>query len=160
TIKKPLSYYVPADRFGAVEGIWDLEGKSLYTLADRKVRETEPQAPVVPTGPAGKGLGKKGMGPPPDPDKPQPVSAPADPDGKRDLGWRPDGAGMSFLQLDTVRANDEKKTPGDNKVADREQAPDEKKVSGDKKPPRDRVMQWLPPFGKDDVQVVYETAHR
>jgi len=33
TMKKPFSYYVPALRFGSQEGLWSLEGKSLYTLA-------------------------------------------------------------------------------------------------------------------------------
>src|SRR5205823_3813219 len=86
-MKKPFSYYVPADRFGATEGIWDAEGKNLYTLADRKLRETEPQPATAPTTPTGKGfgMGKQGMAPtpapmpaptPPDPDNPMAAAAP------------------------------------------------------------------------------------
>src|SRR5262249_12274234 len=30
----------------------------------------------------------------------------------------------------------------------------------DKKPRKDRVLQWLPPYGKDDVKVIYETPDR
>src|SRR5262249_34141840 len=37
TLKKPFSYYVPLTRFGTQEGLWNLEGKSLYTLADRQL---------------------------------------------------------------------------------------------------------------------------
>ena len=88
-VKKPFSYYVPAERFGSIEGIWDREGKALSTLVDRKLRETEPQPPIVATAPTGKGFGKKGTGlpptPPADPDNPQAVKEPTDPDGKRDL---------------------------------------------------------------------------
>jgi dipeptidyl aminopeptidase/acylaminoacyl peptidase len=164
TIKKPFSYYVPAERFGSLEGIWDLEGKNLHTLADRKIRETEPQAPAVTTGPAGKGFGKKGLAPPPapvpDPDNPQAALSPTEPDGKRDLGWRPDGVGLSFLQLETVKTAEDKKAPGDQKSDGAEKAPDVKKVTADKKPPKDRIMQWLAPFGKDNVKVVYETDQR
>jgi dipeptidyl aminopeptidase/acylaminoacyl peptidase len=137
TMKKPFSYYVPADRFGALEGIWNLEGKQLCTLADRELRMVE-QPPPGTTPPVGKGTGKKGKGaqPPAPDDKGQPDGQPADADGKRDLGWRPDGHGMSFLQLEPASAAD------------------------DKKPRKDRVLQWLPPFGKDDVKVVYETPQR
>src|SRR5262249_61386818 len=60
---------------------------------------------------------------------------PIDPDGKRELGWRPDGAGLSYLQLEAAKKDE-------------------------KDPRKDRVMLWLPPFGKDDTKVVYETPNR
>jgi dipeptidyl aminopeptidase/acylaminoacyl peptidase len=138
TMKKPFSYYVPATNFGSQEGIWNMEGKSLSTLAERELREGKQQAPA--TAPTGKG--KKGKGAPQapqqppavvDPDNPQANAQPADPNGKRDLGWRPDGAGMCYLQQEAAK-------PGDEKA-----------------PRKDRVMQWMPPFGKDDVKVVYES---
>src|SRR5262245_31366766 len=44
TIKKPFSYFVPMTRFGYAEGIWNREGKSQYTLADRGIQQDE-QAP-------------------------------------------------------------------------------------------------------------------
>src|SRR5262245_11002805 len=170
TMKKPFSYFVPLTRFGTQEGIWNLEGKSLYTLADRNLRETEPQPAVAkadPTGKAGgrgQGRGGRGRGQAPggkaaaapktaDPDQPpvdpmQPPLDPTDPDApprgpqlpvdpnaKRDIAWRPDGAGLSYLQLEP-----------------------EKKDSKD--PRNDQVLQWLPPYGKDDVKVVYATPHR
>jgi dipeptidyl aminopeptidase/acylaminoacyl peptidase len=152
TMKKPFSYYVPLTRFGSQEGIWNLEGKHLFTLNDRKLQDKEPQpgtgpAPTTITQPTaqqdqaqppgggrggkggkgGKGFGKGGG---------QPGGPQGDPNAKRDLGWRPDGAGLSFLQLEPVKATE------------------------DTAPRKDRVMLWLPPFGKDDVKVVYETPHR
>lgn len=145
-LKKPFSYYVPLTRFGSHEGIWNLEGKSLYTLADRKLQETEPQpaaaapAPQQPMG-KGKGGGKpRPTGQPPAANQPQPPADPdnpgtgtptTDPDGRRDLAWRPDGQGMSYLQLEPAQAKDDKAIR------------------------KDRVMQWLAPYGKDDVKVVY-----
>src|SRR5262249_45525343 len=61
TVKKPFSYYVPFTRFGSLEGIWDADGKNLYTIADRNLRETEPPAPVVATQqPATRGGGQRG----------------------------------------------------------------------------------------------------
>ena len=181
TVKKPFSYNVPFQRFGTLEGVWDREGKSLVTLSDRNLRESEPlpaaaTAPTAPAGPKGgitKGGGAKGgkggalpvagpADPTPDPkaqppvprpvdpldpdDPPTPVAPePLDPDAKRELMWRPDGKGMSYLQLDPAKA-DEKAKDG--------AAKDTKAVRND------RVMQWLPPFGKDDVKLVYESPNR
>jgi hypothetical protein len=151
TVKKPFSYYVPFTRFGSQEGIWDAEGKCLSTLADRNLRDTEPP-PAAPAAQATGGRGgRQGRGggqpttpaqppdttqpqpdPNPDPDRPMRGGPPPDPDGRRDIGWRPDGVGLSFLQLEPAKKDS-------------------------KEPRKDRVLQWLPPFGKDDVKVVYET---
>jgi len=121
-MKKPFSYYAPASSFGSLEGLWDSSGKNLHTLADRDLRIVKGPA----KGPAGGGNGQPKKG----------GNLPTSADGKRDLAWRPDGKGMSFLQLETAPAE------------------------GDKKVLNDRVMQWLPPFGKGDVAAVYETAQR
>jgi dipeptidyl aminopeptidase/acylaminoacyl peptidase len=158
TLKKPFSYYVPLARFGSQEGLWNLEGKCLHTLADRNLRDSEPQPPspttlaagqqrptgqTRTTGPA-RAPGQpptptQTPGPDPDPD-PNPGDSPrgpqsADPDGKRALGWRPDGAGLSFLQLEPAKKDA-------------------------KEPRKDRVMLWLPPYKDDNVKVVYETPNR
>ncbi len=143
TVQKPFSYYVPAERFGSLETIWDKHGKALSTLAEKKLRMTEPQPAVVATAPAGKGFGKKGFGTRPvTPADPQAARKPIDPNAKRDLAWRPDGAGLSFVQAGVA------KPAGDKKAAD------------EKKGSHDRVVQWLPPFGKDSVKVVYEAPER
>ena len=55
-MKKPFSYYVPMVRFGQTEGIWNNEGKSLYTILDRNLRETDIAAPMR-TAQAGPGGG-------------------------------------------------------------------------------------------------------
>ena len=58
-MKKPFSYYVPMVRFGQTEGIWNNEGKSLYTILDRNLRETDVAAPTR-TAQAGPGGGNRG----------------------------------------------------------------------------------------------------
>lgn len=147
TVQKPFSYYVPAERFGSLETIWDKNGKPLSTLAEKKLRMTEPQPPAVATAPAaGKGFGKKGFGArpatPTDPADPQTAKEPTDPNAKRDLGWRPDGMGLSFVQAAVAKPSDDKK------------------AADDKKGSHDRVLHWLPPFGKDSAKVVYEAPQR
>ena len=164
TVKKPFSYYAPFTRFGSTEGIWSAEGKSLFVLQDRNLRETEPTPPTTPTttapvpgkggrtgGAAAKAGAKSPTDPPADPptdptQPPPPVTNPddpltpradpIDPNGRRDLTWRPDGKGMTYLQLEP-----------ENK---------DKKEEARK----DRVMQWTTPFGKDDAKVVFESPTR
>src|SRR5207302_4549748 len=92
---------------------------------------TQPTAQQDQAQPPGPGRGGKGFGRGGQPGGPQ-----GDPDAKRDLGWRPDGAGLSFLQLEPAKAKEDATTR------------------------KDRVMLWVPPFGKDDVKVVYETPSR
>lgn len=185
TMKKPFSYYVPMTRFGSKEGIWNQEGKTLYTILDRNLRETDvqvatqrPQAGSPGPGSQRGGFGgRQGRGqgqgtqvagqqrqtdptdPPNDPVQPQqpnptrptdptqPNPNPTDPDdplnfrptvdpsAKRDITWRPDGAGLSCLQLEPERKDANE-------------------------PRKDQVLQWQAPFGKDDAKVIYSTPNR
>jgi dipeptidyl aminopeptidase/acylaminoacyl peptidase len=142
TMKKPFSYFVPAARFGSLESVWSRDGKNLYTLVDKELKDAEPSTPVAPKvtgGKGGKGA-KQATQPPPvdptNPDDPKGFGPPVDPDAKRSITWRPDGAGLSYLQLEPAKTKDAKEAR------------------------KDRVLQWLPPYGKDDVKVVYETPDR
>lgn len=182
TVKKPFSYYVPFQRFGSTEAVWDAKGQSVATLSDRNLREsdppptlpTTPTAPTFPKGGLTKGAGGKGgaavpdptqpptpdpvqpVQPPTNPDDPVPVAPePFDPDAKRDLGWRPDGKGLSFLQLEPLPKGAKK---DDTKKDDTKK--EEAKKDDAKAGRKDRVMQWLPPFGADDAKVVYESPAR
>jgi dipeptidyl aminopeptidase/acylaminoacyl peptidase len=190
TVKKPFSYYVPFTRFGSLEAVWDEGGKSLATLSERNLRETEPAPPAVATQPAGTGRfgpGARaatqpktdpkpptdptdppgpgpGPGPDPGPDAPPRFGPPVDPDGKRDITWRPDGAGFSFLQLEPAKADP--KADAKSPSAKTEQkgpirkGPPAKDANPNEPPRKDRVMLWVPPFGKDDTKVIFETPHR
>jgi dipeptidyl aminopeptidase/acylaminoacyl peptidase len=185
TVKKPFSYHAPFQRFGSLESVWDNAGKSLVAISDRNLRESEPQptapadpttAPAFPKGgtKGGKGSAKGGGTQPGDPnpnptaqppvqppvnpmnpdDPPTPIAPePLDPDAKRDLSWRPDGKGMSFLQLEPAKKDDKKADAKEDAKKD-DVKKDEKVVR------KDRVMQWLPPFGKDDTKVIYESPNR
>jgi dipeptidyl aminopeptidase/acylaminoacyl peptidase len=109
-------------------------GRARPNLSPGTPTTTGPMPPMDPT-----------VNPNPDPTAPVDPDVPprsgattstVDPEGRRDFVWRPDGAGLSFLQ---------------------QEPPDPKEPN---KPRKDRVMQWLPPFEKDKAIVVYETPHR
>ena len=123
----PFSYIVPVSNFGRVEEIWDLEGNVLAEV-DRTPMNT--------------GL--------PDPNQPQPGSqrfAEDDQKGRRQVTWRVDGRGLTFLEQEPDE--DDEAEPEDESF-------------GDDRPNRrkDRVMQWLPPFDSTSLSVVYESDNR
>jgi dipeptidyl aminopeptidase/acylaminoacyl peptidase len=102
----------------------------------------------------------------PDPTNPDPRLAPApfDPDAKRDIAWRPDGAGLSFLQMEPAKkdakdAKDSKAAP-DAKEQDAKGGKAAKDAKTATETRKDRVILWVSPFGKDDTKVVYETPNR
>jgi dipeptidyl aminopeptidase/acylaminoacyl peptidase len=81
--------------------------------------------------------------------------------------WRPDGAGLSFLQMEPTKkdAKDTKDSKDGKAAADvKEQDPKDAKGGKDAKATtetrKDRVMLWVAPFGRDDAKVVYETPNR
>ncbi len=77
---KPFSYIVPASNFGSVEEVWDLEGKVLAKVTDRALNlgaqdDTQPPDPAA--GPGGGGAAQQG---------------------RREIAWREDGQGLTFLE--------------------------------------------------------------
>lgn len=66
--------------------------------------------------------------------------------GRRNIQWRPDGNGLSLLLASD--AGEEEKEEGEQEEAEE-----------DTTEATDRVMQWLPPFGEEDMEVVYETEN-
>ena len=119
-MQKPFSYIVPVRSFGHVEEVWDRDGTVLAEL-----ERTETQTGIDGNLPTAPGVG----GSEDEPDR-------------RDLAWRADGAGLSFLQQEDV--DDEEENTGDG--ADSEAA--------------DRVMLWAPPFDEGSLSVVYESEDR
>lgn len=108
TMLKPFSYQVQVSSFGTVREIWDETGKVLAELERRELSEDQ----------GNRGAQREG-------------------DSKRSISWRPDGEGLSFLQI--------------------EPAPKEGPAPANR---ADRVMQWLPPFGKEDTKVIYQSQQR
>ncbi len=109
---KPFSYVVPFGSFGRKETLIDPTGKVLYEISDRKLRLGGMDAQETPQIPK--------------------------PDAKRDIKWRPDGVGISFLQREPAPAMKEGET--EDPAAKR----------------KDRLMQWVAPYGDVDAKVVYE----
>lgn len=70
--------------------------------------------------------------------------------GREDIKWRPDGQGLSLI-ITPDDENEEDEYGGDNnndEEADKEKDKEEKLY---------KIAQWLPPFGEDDLQILYET---
>jgi len=150
---KPFSYIVPVSNFGQVEEVWDATGKSLVELSSRPINlgvqaanpNPDPQAP--PAGGGGRGGG-------------------GNQNGKRELSWRPDGQGFTYLEQEpapapaargTTPAADDAAAParggGGGRGAGRQ--------GGGQAPPRpDRVYQWLAPFTDATKKVIYESPTR
>jgi len=122
TMKKPFSYVVPVRSFGHLEQVWDRSGTMLVQLADEDTQTgLDGNLPTAP------GVGGES-------DEPD----------RRNLAWRADGAGLTFLQ--------EEPAP---EAEDEEEADDD---DGGRRP--DRVMLWAPPFNDASLSVVYDTSHR
>lgn len=124
---RPFSYIVPVNNFGRVEEIWDRQGTVL----------TELRTVALNTGRQSAGSDDDGDDGPPE---------------RRQLAWRPDGAGLTFLQQEPA--------PEDSTEADAAADAPTDAGSNSSRRRMDRVMQWLPPFRDGSETVVYETATR
>ncbi|MCH7991314.1 MAG: S9 family peptidase [Gemmatimonadetes bacterium] len=121
TMQKPFSYIVPVRSFGNVEEVWDRSGTVLVEL-----ERTETQTGLDGNLPSAPGVG----GNEDEPDR-------------RQLAWREDGAGLTFLQQESASEDDEEEEQG-RRGAGR----------------TDRVMLWAPPFDEESLSVVYEADTR
>jgi dipeptidyl aminopeptidase/acylaminoacyl peptidase len=126
TMRKPFSYIVPTRQFGNAVEVWSLEdGSVLALLSEQELRDGAPDDTT-------------------DTDDTDPE--------KRDIVWRPDGMGLSFLQL-------EPREPGDTAdQTDEEQEEEGEGRRGSRRP--DRVFQWLPPFDSTSMNIIWENTRR
>ena len=145
---KPFSYDVPVSSFGQIEEVWDDAGKVLAKVTDRPINlgvqddtpNPDPQAP-----PAGGGGGRG-----------------ANQTGRREVAWRTDGQGLTFVEQEPAPAN----ARGGRASADDQNADDQppaggRRGGGGQAPQRkDRVFQWAPPFDAASLKVVYENPTR
>ncbi|HEX7486412.1 MAG TPA: prolyl oligopeptidase family serine peptidase [Vicinamibacterales bacterium] len=142
-ITRPFSYIVPVSNFGTIDEIWDLDGKALAKVSDRPLNLGTQDATA------------------PDPSEP-PAAGGANQQGKRDVAWRDDGQGLTYLEQDPppaegaggrgARAGGRGGAGGGDQAsgAGRGQAPQRK----------DRLYQWLPPFEEKGAKVLYENNTR
>lgn len=122
TMQKPFSYIVPVRSFGFVEEVWDRDGTVLVEL-----EETETRTGLDGNRPSAPGVGGSD-------EEPE----------RRDLAWREDGAGLTFLQREEAPEGDEGSEEEDEEEGARP----------------DRVMLWAPPFDDASLSIVYESDRR
>jgi dipeptidyl aminopeptidase/acylaminoacyl peptidase len=128
---EPFSYVVPVNNFSTVDEIWDENGAVLAEIEKNEMnlgvrRDNPPTAPGV-----GGGDNQNQQG-------------------KRELTWRKDGRGLTYLEQEPAR----------NAGRDSAAAEEEEQEPGDRPRRKDRVMLWLPPFDSTSRQVVYESDNR
>jgi dipeptidyl aminopeptidase/acylaminoacyl peptidase len=151
---KPFSYIVPVSSFGSVDEVWDQAGKMLVQLSERPLNLGAAPDDTDPTA-APQGGGRGG----------------ANQAGKREISWRPDGTGLTYLEQEpappSANGAGAGGRAGRGAAAAAAAAGEEPPASGrQSQPPRkDRVYQWLPPFGESDAKAIYEnnarmTSHR
>lgn len=112
-ILKPFSYIVPVYNWANVDEIWDLDGNVLVELEEEPVRDGSDPEEDEDEGPE-----------------------------RRQITWRPDGQGLSFLLKEPAPEGEDEEE-------------EEEEEEEERSPRMDRVMQWLPPFEEGAEQVVY-----
>jgi dipeptidyl aminopeptidase/acylaminoacyl peptidase len=127
-MQRPFSFVVPVTSIGRVEQVWDRSGTMMVELDVTELNTGIRGAPSAP-GVAG------------DEEEPD----------RRQLAWREDGAGLTFLQQEEAPEVDE----------DEEEArPGRGARAGNRAPRPDRVMLWAAPFDDESLTVVYEADQR
>ncbi len=124
TMTKPFSYIVPVSNFGSMEQVWDADGKVLATLTDS---------------PLNTGI---------EPDSATRAAREMEP---RNAMWRPDGAGLSFLELAPAAHRPDTANGAGN---------DDRPQASSRARRKDRVMLWKPPFDSASLSMVYEANAR
>ncbi len=152
-IVKPFSYDVPVSSFGTIEEIWD--------AADGKVLAEVRKQPM--------NLGvQDDTQPPPDPGQPPAAGGGrgAQQTGKRELAWRIDGQGLTYLEQEQPPAGEGRSGRGAGRTGGAAVDPADapaggRQGRGTQTPQRpDRLYQWLPPFTDAARKVVFENPTR
>ncbi len=144
---KPFSYDVPVNSFGSIEEIWDADGKMLAKVVDRPINlgvQDDTQPPADPPAQGGGGRGGQNQ------------------QGKREVAWRPDGQGLTFLEQEPAPAGQGGRA---NRGQDRGGlAADDQPAEGQRgqRPPerKDRLYQWTAPFDDASKKVIFENSTR
>ena len=127
-LQKPFSYIVPTSSFGGVDELWSVDGKVKVELAKRPLRDGSPGDTAAAR-----------------------IQAENE---KRNLAWRPDGQGLSYLQQEPRPARGQGQ-PDDAAAADNQGRGG--RQGGARK---DRVYQWVAPFDANSAKVIYENDTR
>ena len=127
TTRGPFSYVIPVTSFGRVEEIWDRDGNVLAEIAETELNTGIRGAPSAPG-----------------------VAGDEEESDRRQVAWREDGSGLTFLQMEPAPEEDEGEEAAEEEAAAEEDA-------GRRK---DRVILWAPPFEEGAETVVYESDRR
>jgi dipeptidyl aminopeptidase/acylaminoacyl peptidase len=144
---EPFSYDVPVSNFGQIEEIWDADGKMLAKVTDRPINlGVQDDTPPAPTPDPAPGGGRGG----------------AQQQGKREIAWRADGQGLTYLEQEPPPAGERGGRRGAGNTA-----PDDQPAPGQGRGPQgaaqqrpDKLYQWAAPFGETDKKVVFENNTR
>ena len=128
-MQEPFSYVVQYTSFGAVEQLWDANGKMVTELQKRPLREG-PDSTQAGAGFAGRG-------------------GAAGPPGKRMLGWMPNGTGMFFIAGDSANGGGRAGAP-----AGRGGRGGPANGAGGAR--REHLVLWKPPYGAADTATLYQ----
>ena len=179
---RPFSYFVAASSFGSREDLWNSDGKILHEFSSRKLNDGV-ERPDTDTNPtpldeyfddvfqaeqqrrAQQAQQQRGQRTAQQQDQPEEEPAPPQ---KRSIAWRPDGKGMSFLQIAPKQQEERNRTRPRRQIREvkKEEDLEQQRQRGGQRggaAPQmeenqiDRVMQWLPPYGEDDVKVIYQS---
>jgi dipeptidyl aminopeptidase/acylaminoacyl peptidase len=150
---KPFSYDVPVSSFGSIEEVWDAaDGRMMAKLIDRPINlgvqdDTQPPADPPAQGGGGRGGGNQ--------------------TGKRELAWRADGQGLTYLEQEPPPPGEDtagrggRGRGGRGAAADTAPATDQEGGRGARAPQRkDRLYQWTAPFDDASRKVIYENNTR
>ncbi|HEX6135675.1 MAG TPA: prolyl oligopeptidase family serine peptidase [Longimicrobiales bacterium] len=131
TVQKPFSYVVPVNSFATKEELWSADGRVIAVLVERPLND-----------------GTRSGRPGDDDDDDE------DAGDMRSITWRPDGAGLSYLQQEPAPDS----ARGDSAQADASRTD---RAQGERPARRkDRLMLWAPPFDESSRSVVYESDTR
>jgi dipeptidyl aminopeptidase/acylaminoacyl peptidase len=138
---KPFSYDVPVSNFGSVEEVWDVDGRVLAKVTERPLDvgvqdDTQPGDPPQDAG--GRGQNQRG---------------------KREIAWRADNQGLTYLEQDPPPPGAENRGRGDG-GSDQTADDQESSARGGRAARRDRLYQWAPPFDEASRKMLYENSTR
>jgi dipeptidyl aminopeptidase/acylaminoacyl peptidase len=148
---KPFSYDVPVSNFGSVEEVWETaDGKVLAKVLDRPMNvgvqdDTPPADP-----PAAGGGGRGGQ----------------NQTGKREIAWRPDGQGLTFLEQEPAPPGEGAGRAGRGRAGAgrgagaQDASAQEGGRSGRAPQRKDRLYQWTAPFDDASKKVILESDTR
>jgi dipeptidyl aminopeptidase/acylaminoacyl peptidase len=139
---KPFSYDVPVSSFGQIEEVWEVNGKILAKVTERPIN-LGVQDDTQPADPPDAGGGGRG----------------ANQQGKREIAWRPDGQGLTFLEQEPPPPGAGRAGRGAGRGAPAAQS--DEAGRGARAPERkDRLYQWLAPFDEANKKVIFESNTR